>query len=106
MSTINSVTTIEIKKHPAGANRRQHQALIEQSVAGHSDAFTDYLTAMSRFHHYSFGECFGDSAANAHRNEGSGVLDMEEYRPLCEGRTARYLRPCPDCWHLLQEARR
>ena len=32
------------------AHRRQHQALIEQLEAGHSDALTDYLTAMSRFH--------------------------------------------------------
>ena len=29
--------------------------LIEQLEAGHSEALTDYLTAMSRFHNYSFG---------------------------------------------------
>jgi hypothetical protein len=29
--------------------------LIEQIEAGHSDALTNYLTAMSRFHTYSFG---------------------------------------------------
>jgi hypothetical protein len=29
--------------------------LIEQLNAGHSEALTDYLTAMSRFHNYSFG---------------------------------------------------
>jgi hypothetical protein len=29
--------------------------LIEQLEAGHSDALTNYLTAMSRFHRYSFG---------------------------------------------------
>src|SRR3984885_9564935 len=29
--------------------------LIEQLEAGHSEALTEYLTAMSRFHHYSFG---------------------------------------------------
>jgi hypothetical protein len=29
--------------------------LIEQLQAGHSEALTDYLTAMSRFHNYSFG---------------------------------------------------
>lgn len=29
--------------------------LIEQLEAGHSDALTQYLTAISRFHHYSFG---------------------------------------------------
>ena len=31
------------------------QALIEQLEAGHTDALTAYLTAMSRFHNYSFG---------------------------------------------------
>src|SRR5580658_3661015 len=31
------------------------QALIEQLEAGHSDALTAYLNAMSRFHRYSFG---------------------------------------------------
>src|ERR1700731_866783 len=31
------------------------QSLIEQLEAGHSDALTAYLNAMSRFHHYSFG---------------------------------------------------
>jgi len=29
--------------------------LIEQLEAGQSDALTNYLTAMSRFHSYSFG---------------------------------------------------
>ena len=29
--------------------------LIEQLEAGHSEALTNYLTAMSRFHNYSFG---------------------------------------------------
>jgi antirestriction protein ArdC len=29
--------------------------LIEQLEAGHSETLTEYLTAMSRFHHYSFG---------------------------------------------------
>jgi hypothetical protein len=31
------------------------QNLIEQLEAGHSEALTAYLTAMGRFHHYSFG---------------------------------------------------
>src|SRR5215467_12124537 len=31
------------------------QALIEQLEQGHSDALTAYLTAMGRFHNYSFG---------------------------------------------------
>ena len=31
------------------------QLLIEQLEAGHSEALTNYLTAMGRFHNYSFG---------------------------------------------------
>lgn len=31
------------------------QALIEQLEQGHSEGLTAYLTAMGRFHHYSFG---------------------------------------------------
>lgn len=31
------------------------KALMEQLEAGHSQALTAYLSAMSRFHHYSFG---------------------------------------------------
>lgn len=31
------------------------KVLIEQLEAGHSDALTAYLNAMSRFHNYSFG---------------------------------------------------
>ena len=31
------------------------KSLIEQLEAGHSDALTAYLNAMSRFHNYSFG---------------------------------------------------
>jgi hypothetical protein len=31
------------------------QSLIEQLEQGHSDALTAYLTAMGRFHNYSFG---------------------------------------------------
>src|ERR1700746_4203644 len=31
------------------------KSLIEQLAAGHSDALTAYLNAMSRFHNYSFG---------------------------------------------------
>ncbi|HSY68031.1 MAG TPA: hypothetical protein VK813_05285 [Edaphobacter sp.] len=50
-------TTIDSKK----PNTKQEliaaniKLLIEQLEAGHSDALTNYLTAMSRFHNYSFG---------------------------------------------------
>lgn len=53
----NTVTTIDSKK----PNTKQEliaaniKLLIQQLEAGHSEALTNYLTAMSRFHNYSFG---------------------------------------------------
>ncbi|MEG9433564.1 ArdC family protein [Terriglobus sp. ADX1] len=56
-ATTNNVTTIDSKKpltkqELIAANIK---LLIEQLEAGKSDALTNYLTAMSRFHNYSFG---------------------------------------------------
>jgi hypothetical protein len=56
-SAANTANTIDSKK----PNTKQEliaanvKLLIEQLEAGHSDALTNYLTAMSRFHNYSFG---------------------------------------------------
>jgi hypothetical protein len=56
-ATTHSVTAIDSKK----PNTKQEliaanvKLLIEQLEAGHSEALTNYLTAMSRFHNYSFG---------------------------------------------------
>jgi hypothetical protein len=53
----NNVATINSKK-PATKQEliaANIKLLIEQLEAGHSDALTKYLTAMSRFHNYSFG---------------------------------------------------
>jgi hypothetical protein len=57
MNSTNTVATIDSKK----PNTKQEliqaniKLLIEQLEAGHSGALTNYLTAMSRFHRYSFG---------------------------------------------------
>jgi len=65
-STVNSPTT-SINQPNTGTNQSQQkqtakeaiaanvQALIEQLEQGHSEALTAYLTAMGRFHNYSFG---------------------------------------------------
>ena len=56
-ATIANVTAIDSKK-PATKQElvaANIKLLIEQLEAGHSDALTNYLTAMSRFHNYSFG---------------------------------------------------
>ena len=55
-ANINNVATISkkpsTKQEIIAANVK---LLIEQLEAGHSEALTQYLTAMSRFHNYSFG---------------------------------------------------
>jgi N-terminal domain of anti-restriction factor ArdC len=56
-ATTKSVTAIDSKK-PATKQEliaANIKLLIEQLEAGHSEALTNYLTAMSRFHSYSFG---------------------------------------------------
>lgn len=53
----NNVATIDSKKPLTKQEliATNIKLLIEQLEAGHSDALTSYLTAMSRFHNYSFG---------------------------------------------------
>jgi len=64
MSTNASTTATAISQNPKQQQQRQTakeviaanvKSLIEQLEAGHSDALTAYLDAMSRFHNYSFG---------------------------------------------------
>jgi N-terminal domain of anti-restriction factor ArdC len=59
-----TVTVTPISENPKQPQQRQTakemiaanvKSLIEQLEAGHSDALTAYLDAMSRFHNYSFG---------------------------------------------------
>jgi hypothetical protein len=53
----NAATTIDSKKPTTKQEliAANIKLLIEQLEAGHSEALTNYLTAMSRFHNYSFG---------------------------------------------------
>ena len=56
-ATTTNITAIDSKK-PATKQEliaANIKLLIEQLEAGHSEALTNYLTAMSRFHNYSFG---------------------------------------------------
>ncbi|MDE1154396.1 MAG: ArdC family protein [Acidobacteriaceae bacterium] len=57
MNNTNTVVTIDSKKPNTKQEliRANIKLLIEQLEAGHSEALTNYLTAMSRFHNYSFG---------------------------------------------------
>ena len=55
-ATTNTVTTIDSKKPSTKQEiiATNVKLLIEQLEAGPSEALTNYLTAMSRFHSYSF----------------------------------------------------
>ena len=56
-ATTTNVTVIDSKKPTTKQEliTANIKLLIEELEAGHSDALTNYLTAMSRFHNYSFG---------------------------------------------------
>jgi hypothetical protein len=51
-----NITTIDSKKPTTKQEliAANIKLLVEQLEAGHSEALTNYLTAMSRFHNYSF----------------------------------------------------
>lgn len=55
MSTTTKTRSTNQPKTAKEAIAAKVQSLIEQLEAGHSDALTAYLNAMSRFHNYSFG---------------------------------------------------
>ena len=58
IATIDNQTATNSRKTPSTKQEliaANIKLLIEQLEAGHSDALTNYLTAMSRFHNYSFG---------------------------------------------------
>jgi hypothetical protein len=57
MSTTANTETLATTEQPKTAREvitANVQLLIEQLEAGHSEALTEYLNAMSRFHNYSF----------------------------------------------------
>ena len=65
-ATINNVATIS--KKPSTKQEivaTNIKLLIEQLEAGQSEALTNYLTAMSRFHIVHLRERLGDCATNA-----------------------------------------
>jgi hypothetical protein len=58
MSTTANTKTLDTNEQPKTAREviaENVQLLIDQLEAGHSEALTDYLNAMSRFHNYSLG---------------------------------------------------
>ena len=79
-ATTSNVTTIDSKKPTTKQEliAANIKLLIEQLEAGHSDALTNYLTAMSRFHNYSFGNVLEIARQMPDRHPRCRVLDVEE----------------------------
>ena len=67
------------------------QSIIEQLEAGHSEALTAYLNAMSRFHNYSFGNVPEIARQKPGRHPRRRTLHMEPAWPQGKERRARYL---------------
>ena len=62
MNTQANVTSLPTNPKPQTAKEviaANVKLLIEQLEAGHSDALTAYLSAMGKFHNYSFGNIDG-----------------------------------------------
>ncbi len=60
------------------------ELLIEQLEAGHSDALTAYLTAMGRFHRYSFGNILEIARQKARRHPRCRHVRVEPAGPQGE----------------------
>ena len=88
-SQANTVTAIDSKKPTTKQElvAANIKLLIEQLEAGHSEALTNYPHRMSCLHQLQLWKCAGDRAADAHRDPRRWILDLEELRPQCEGRT-------------------
>jgi len=66
------------------------QSLIEQLEAGHSDALTAYLNAMSRFHNYKPRQHPRNRTAEARRHPCCGFVEVEGARPQRQERRERH----------------
>ena len=70
------------------------KSLIEQLEAGHSDALTAYLNAMSRFHNYSFGNMLEIARQKPDATRVAGMYDVEPAWPQGEEGRERHPHSC------------
>src|ERR1035438_324868 len=56
------------------------QALIEQLEQGHSEGLTTYLTAMGRFHNYSFGNILEIARQKPHATRVAGLYAWNQLK--------------------------
>jgi hypothetical protein len=72
------------------------KSLIEQLEAGHSDALTAYLNAMSRFHTYSFGNVLEIARQKPNATRVAGMYAWNQLgRRVKKGEKARRTVLCP-----------
>ncbi len=79
------------------------QLLIEQLEAGHSEALTAYLTAMGRFHNYSFGNILEIARQMPDGDPRCGALCVEPAWTQGDEGPEGYPHPRPDDRHPPQE---
>ena len=92
-ATVNSSTANPNKQQKQTAKEliaANVQALIEQLEQGHSEALTAYLTAMGRFHNYSFGNILEIARQKPGRNPRRWTLCVEPARPQGQEGGARH----------------
>ena len=79
------------------------QLLIEQLEAGHSEGLTAYLTAMGRFHNYSFGNILENRTAEARRNPRCRAVCVEPAWTQGDEGTEGHPHSCPSDWQPKEE---
>ncbi len=82
------------------------QLLIEQLEAGHCEGLTAYLTAMGRFHNYSFGNILEIARQTARCDPRCRSVCVEPAWPQGHQGPEGYPHPCPDDRHPQEEGQR
>ena len=106
-ATTTNITAIDSKKPTTKQEliAANIKLLIEQLEAGQSDALTNYLTAMSRFHNYSFGNVLEIARQMPTATRVAGFWTWKNLGRSVKAGAERHPHPCPDCRRSPQEGR-
>ena len=108
-ATANNVQTLPAAPKPQTSKEviaANVQLLIEQLEAGHSEGLTAYLTAMGRFHNYSFGNILEIARQKPNATRVAGLYAWNQLgRKVTKG-SEGYPHPCPDDRHPQEEGHR
>ena len=86
VATLPSTPKAQTAKEVIAANVK---LLIEQLEAGHSEGLTAYLTAMGRFHNYSFGNILEIATTTAFGDQSSRDVRVEPAWPQGQRKARR-----------------